>query len=281
MGKTITTYLVDGTPKGVQTLVISNRSMIAYNIPRTRIDVLNEAERTELRTPAFYILIGQDESGEQKAYIGETENFNQRVRDHINKKDFWQRALVFVSRAGDKTKADVQYLEMRAIELAKQAKQFLLDDNKQSPRKPTLTESQRSTDDEYFEDISFVVSFMGYPLFEETKVTKATPKFFVRESGIEAIGIYNESGMTVLEGSRIAGKTVPSYKQVEKSAKMLSECCEKEGEFFVLRRSLSFPSPSAASVFCLGRSSNGWTAWKRGSDKKTLDEVYRKASQED
>lgn len=26
MGKTITTYLIDGTPKGVQTVVISNRT---------------------------------------------------------------------------------------------------------------------------------------------------------------------------------------------------------------------------------------------------------------
>ena len=49
MGKTITTYLIDGTPKGVQTVVISNRTMIAYNIPRTRIDILREDERKEDR----------------------------------------------------------------------------------------------------------------------------------------------------------------------------------------------------------------------------------------
>lgn len=53
MNKTITTYLIDGTPKGVQTVVISNRTMIAYNIPRTRIDILREDERKELRTPAL------------------------------------------------------------------------------------------------------------------------------------------------------------------------------------------------------------------------------------
>ena len=70
MGKTITTYLIDGTPKGVQTVVISNRTMIAYNIPRTRIDILREDERKELRTPALYILIGEEESGNPKAFKG-------------------------------------------------------------------------------------------------------------------------------------------------------------------------------------------------------------------
>ena len=69
MGKTITTYLIDGTPKGVQTVVISNRTMIAYNIPRTRIEILREEERKELRTPALYILMGEDETGNPKLIL--------------------------------------------------------------------------------------------------------------------------------------------------------------------------------------------------------------------
>ncbi len=36
-----------------------------------------------------------------------------------------------------------------------------------------------------------------------------------------------------------------------------------------------FNSPSSASSFCLGKSSNGWTNWKN-SKNKTLDEVIRK-----
>ena len=102
MGKTITTYLIDGTPKGVQTVVISNRTMIAYNIPRTRIDILREDERKELRTPALYILIGEEESGNPKAYIGETENFDKRVRDistrRISGKELWYLSRLPMTR---------------------------------------------------------------------------------------------------------------------------------------------------------------------------------------
>ena len=279
MGKTITTYLIDGTPKGVQTVVISNRTMIAYNIPRTRIEILREEERKELRTPALYILMGEDETGNPKAYIGETENFDKRVRDHINKKDFWQRALVFVSLAHDKTKADVQYLEKKAVELSLKVNQQILDENKQNPKNPTLMESQRSTDDEYFEDIRFVVSFMGYNIFEKAEVTEKSPMFYIIENGILAKGIYDDGGMTVLEGSKISVKESPKFRHPELRAKMIKECCcEKEGDFYIVKRAKSFPSPSGAAVFCLGRSSNGWSAWISNTDKKkakTLDQVYR------
>ena len=240
---------------------------------------MREDERKELRTPALYILIGEEESGNPKAYIGETENFDKRVRDHINKKDFWQRALVFVSLAHDKTKADVQYLEKRSVELALKVNQYTLDENKQNPKNPTLTESQRSTDDEYFEDIRFIVSFMGYNIFEKAEVTDKSPMFYIVENGILAKGIYNDGGMTVLEGSKICVKESAKFRHPEQRAKMLKECrCELEDDFYIVKRAKSFPSPSGAAVFCLGRSSNGWSAWISNIDKKkakTLNQLYR------
>lgn len=278
MGKTITTYLIDGTPKGVQTVVISNRTMKAYNIPRTRIDILKEEDRKELRTPALYILMGEDENGKPKAYIGETENFDKRVRDHINKKDFWQRAIVFVSQAHDKTKADVQYLEKKAVELAQEVNQITLDDNKQNPKNPTLTESQRSTDDEYFDDIRFVVSFMGYNIFEKAEVTEKTPMFYIVENGILAKGIYNDGGMTVVKGSLISSNVSSKLKNPENRSRIIAECCEKNGDFYITKRDIPFQTPSGAAVFCLGRSSNGWVAWINDTDKKNaqnLDQLFR------
>ena len=68
-------------------------------------------ERPELQTPAFYILLGEDEATKPKAHIGETENYRERVKDHDSKKAFWQKALLFISKDAAMTKADVQYLE--------------------------------------------------------------------------------------------------------------------------------------------------------------------------
>ena len=83
MGKTVTTYLIDADPKGTQYVFISNKICQMYVIPRSHLSILNK--RNELQTPAFYILLGEDEATKPKAYIGETENFRERVRDHESK----------------------------------------------------------------------------------------------------------------------------------------------------------------------------------------------------
>lgn len=148
MGKTITTYLIDGDPKGTQYAFISNKICQMFVIPRSNLAYLNEQEK--LHKPAFYILIGEDEVTKPQAYIGETENFKERVKDHDSKKAFWQKALVFVSKDEDMTKADVQYLEYRAIVVAKQSNSFVLNENKQIPKAPNLPEHQRDAMDEFF-----------------------------------------------------------------------------------------------------------------------------------
>ena len=131
MGKTVTTYLLDGDPKGNQYVIISNTICKMYVIPRSNLSILNE--RQELQTPAFYILLGEDETTKPKAYIGETENFRERVKDYDSKKAFWQKALLFISKDAAMTKADVQYLEHRAIAEAKASNIFVLNENKQTP----------------------------------------------------------------------------------------------------------------------------------------------------
>lgn len=78
---------------------------------------------------AFYILIGEYKLTRPQAYIGESENFKERVKNHDNKKAFWQKALVFVSKDEDMTKAGVQYQKYRTIDEAKQSNSFVLNEN--------------------------------------------------------------------------------------------------------------------------------------------------------
>ena len=56
-------------------------------IPRSNLSIINERE--ELKTPSFYVLLGESEDSKPKAYIGETEDFSLRVKNHDYKKDFW------------------------------------------------------------------------------------------------------------------------------------------------------------------------------------------------
>lgn len=100
------------------------------------------------------------------------------------------KALIFVSKDADMTKADVQYLEHKAIAEAKKANTFLLSDNKQTPKAPNLPEYQRDAMDEFFEDIKFLASFIGCNIFEVAQ-PKCEQLFFTKGRGANAQGFYN------------------------------------------------------------------------------------------
>lgn len=271
MGKTVTTYLVDGNPKGTRYAFISNKTCQVFMVPRSDLTYLNKQEK--LHKPAFYILLGENELGKPKGYIGETENFRERIKDHDSKKDFWQKALIFVAKDEAMTKADVQYLEYLAIQEAKKANTFVLSDNKQTPKLPNLPEHQMDTMQEFFVDIKFLTSFMGCNIFEITE-EKEKHLFYLNSRGSIAKGFYDESGFTVLKGSIIEFSSAPSFQRKERREQLISEYTSKADGKFILNTDVIFSSPSSAAIFCMGTNSNGWISWK---DKKgrTLDEIYR------
>lgn len=272
MGKTVTTYLIDGDPKGTQYVFISNKICQMYMIPRSNLSILNV--RDELQTPAFYILLGEDESMQPKAYIGETENFRERVKDHDSKKVFWQKALIFISKDAAMTKADVQYLEYRAIAEAKESNNFVLNENKQTPKAPNLPEYRKDDMDNFFEDVKFLTSFVGCNIFDIVK-TKEEHLFYTKGRGCNAKGFYHNNGFTILKGSIIAKSSVPSFVWKEKRDALLKEYTIENGDNLKLTTDKTFSSPSTAADFCIGSSNNGWLVWK-DKDGQTLDAVYRK-----
>ena len=272
MGKTVTTYLIDGDPKGTQYAFISNKMCQMFVVARPNLSYLNTQKK--LQKPAFYILLGEDESTKPQAYIGETENFKERVKDHDSKKAFWQKALIFVSKDADMTKVDVQYLEYKAIAEAKKANAFVLSDNKQIPKAPNLPEHQQDSIDEFFEDVKFLASFIGCNIFEVSQ-PKEEHLFYTKGRGCNAKGFYSSDGFTVLKGSIVAPTMVPSFNWKEKREKMLQDYTANENGILVLTSDKTFSSPSTAADFCIGSSNNGWLVWK-DKDGNTLDSVYRK-----
>lgn len=215
---------------------------------------------------------------ENRAYVGETENFIERVKDHDSKKDFWNEAISFSAKDNYLTKADVQYLEYLAINQIKKADRFKLEENKQNPKAPNLQEHQRDSVLEFFEDIKLLSSFLGYKLFEVVEEKTKNLFYCKNTKGTDAKGFYDENGFTVLSGSQICKETTKSF-IFKGSAAMdrksyLDKFCKDVGESFLIKKNIIFKSPSSASTFCLGMRSNGWTSWK-DKNGKTLDEKFR------
>ena len=272
MGKTVTTYLVNGDPKGTRYAFISNKICQMFVVPRSNLDYLDKQKK--LHKPAFYILIGEDEMAKPQAYIGETENFRERVKDHDQRKTFWQKALIFVSKDADMTKTDVQYLEYLAVQQAKQINRYSIQENKQTPKEPNLPEYQKDAMDEFFEDIKFLTSFIGISIFETASVNQL-PVFHFKRRGANARGVYDGNGFTVLRESVLSKDAVSSCHAIARRGMIIKDySMTNENGNPVLTSDISFSSPSTAASICGGCSSNGWVEWK--NDKgQTLDEIYR------
>lgn len=224
MGKTITTFLIDGKPQGVRYDKIGNKVCQMYVIPRSRLDFLEEQKREELHKPAFYILLGETDDGKAKAYIGETEDFSVRVKDHNKKKSFWQKALVFISNRKDGLmKTDVKYLEHLAIKEAKAANRYDLSENSKKSEKPNIEESRMSDMDDFYEDVKFLTAFLGCDIFNSTelKADKNIHYFMMNARGSNAKGYYGDNGFTILKGSVIAEGETESYSAKDSRQKFL------------------------------------------------------------
>ena len=275
MSQTVTTLLIDDEPSGARYVNIENTVCRMYVIPRTRLEILNS--EPPLQTPAMYILLGESEDAKPKAYIGQTENFRERVKEHDNKKDFWNKVLLFVSISeGGLASGAVKYLEYCAIRDAKITNSYVLDENKQAPKEPNLPKTQKVPLDHFYGDVKFLSSFYGCRIFEAPEMKNQESLFYTKGRGSDASGFYNDDGFTVRKGSILSANSVPSFGWPEKREKMLSEYAEKlEDGRYRLQSDKTFSSPSTAADFCMGSSNNGWLVWK---DNKgiTLDFRVRK-----
>ncbi len=273
--KTITIFLSEGNPNGIKEVELSNRIIKAILIPRAK---LKESKQlSELEQPALYFLC--EKNGEQ-VYIGESENFYTRAKNHDQTKDFWEVAIAFIAKDNSLEKSDVKYMESVAVEVGKAAKRYTLT-NTTIPSRNNLHKFKIPIIEEFFADVKLLISALGYPVFDiiQTKDVSEAELWYYSARGGEAKGIYDENGFTLLAGSIFSPSETASYRGSEERAQVIKKHADTlDDGCIVLRENLTCNSPSYASCIVAGASSNGWTSW-RNADGKTLDEVYRAGSE--
>ncbi len=279
--KTITTFLLSENPKGIKSVWTANRICHCLYLRRHRKDLNFAQERKELNQPALYVLLGGDEENNSEAktaYIGETENFKQRITDHYNRKEFWNEALVFTARDNSLSKTEIKYLEFLAIEKAQEANNYELH-NKQIASFPHLEENMTHIVKEFFQEVIFLTSFLNFNLFDDYKKTPEEDLWYCNRKGITAKGTYDGKKFIVLAGSGIAKVEAPSLKGyrarlVEERTAVIKDESKSidKGEYYELQTHQEFTTPDYSASFCLGNNSKGWDHWKT-KDGKTMKEV--------
>jgi Domain of unknown function (DUF4357) len=274
-GKTIKLFLMDSAPDGRVICELSNWTGKAYRIPRGK--VKDCSNRDDLRGTAVYLLFGKPETSTDKAkvYIGEAENAYFRLITHVSEKEFWNEAVVFISKDENLNKAHIKYLESRLFEIANIASRYDVK-NSNTPTKSSISESDRAEMEEFIEYIKILVNALGFKVFEplvkQDSANNNDEKLYIKAArGADARGKRTSDGFVVFRNSEIATDTVKSYRE-KRLNKLRDELIETEiiikvGDKLSFKADYLFSSPSAAAMVIMGRSANGLLEWKDSSGK--------------
>jgi hypothetical protein len=277
--QTIQIFLPDGSPRSVKIAEITNRTVNAVLVPRTKLEYISS--RNELQSVGVYFLLGHtDNSTKPTVYIGEAEDCLKRIKQHHKSKDFWTHAIVIVSKTNAFTKSHVKFLEHVSIREAQIVNRFNTE-NENTPAEPFVTESMKADLMDSFDTIQILLSTLGYPLFDAVNKEMLTHSsgyiFYLTGRGIKAEGNLIEEGFVVYKGSQCKMETVPSCHEylVNLRENLLHDgiLSLEEGNY-IFTEDYLFSSPSTAGGVILGRSTNGWTQWKDKSGR-TLDDLKR------
>ncbi len=268
--KTIRLFLIDGSTSGMIQAELSNWTGKVYRVPR--ILVSSASDRMDLRGAGSYLLVGKDIANPTRdiLYGGETEGIAKRLRQHLDRKEFWQEAFAIVSKDQTLNKAHVRYLEYRLVEMAVKAGKASLD-NADMPVRPTISEPDAAEMEEFIENAVLLISTLGYKGLDEIlpEGHSESPVFAIQAArGANARGIITSEGFVVLKDSTMANGEAPSIPQgianLRKS--IMDQGIVQESEFghrFI--KNYLFSSPSQAASIVLGRSANGRTEWRTES----------------
>lgn len=283
MGKTVTTLLYDGKYNGPQMSILAGTNCKMYVISRQDLDFI--ANHDEMKNPALYVLIGS-ENGVPAAYVGQTDDFSHRIKDHDYKKPFWTTALAFMSEGSPMTSNEVKYLEFLAYEAAIKVGTYSTDENKQNIRKPTLKQWDEDPIRSFFENCRFLADFRGYHVFTKAKSPKTVPdqgsdpvplppKLFSLQCKLTmAKGYIDGDGFVVVKGSRIdpaVTKWLTDNHKDEARKAILSRNAKLENGVYVLDRDVRFDTAHQAGVFCVAGSINALKAWKDEDNRPLSD----------
>lgn len=164
MAKTIHTILYDDVLNGSRIVTMDNCVCQLYDIMRDY-DALIKDSKENLAKPALYVLLNRSAG---KAYIGETDDFSQRIASHMLKKEFWDEALAFMANDNSLTTTEVRYLESLSYEVAKAAGVYDLSENTQVPKRPYVQSIQEYKIKDFFNYVKLLTKFVGCNVFEKT-----------------------------------------------------------------------------------------------------------------
>lgn len=240
-GKTIRLFLVDGTPTGLIAAEVMGWTGKVYVAPRAQIAQLRK--RPEALGAGTYLLVGPDPDvpGRLKVYIGESDAVGSRLPQHDRdeSKEFYERAVVLVSKDENLTKAHAKYLEARLIAMARTNGSATLTNDTRGSLDVRLPEPDVADMESFLDQAQMVLPVLG--------LTFTQPVLSAAALAAKTA----QAGAATAAGGNGAGTTVTSPVFTLSVVGAVGQAQEVDGQFFLLAGSTSRK-----------QGVNAWTSYK-------------------
>lgn len=276
-GKVIELFLVNGTADSLITAELSNWNGMAVKIPRVELSSCNNDDITK---PGVYFLFCKEDDGSDSVYIGEAENVQERLKQHVrdyqSEKEtyYWNTAVIFVGR--DLNKAMIRYLENQFVQIARESKRYLVL-TKNTYQNTVLKDSQKAVMEEFIDNVKTLINALGYKVLEPLVQADLQSRkiddevLYITSGSVNARGMVTSEGFVVLSGTTVNETTAQSLSPgMLKLRKDLLDSTKVENLTPI--EDILFSSSSAAADFVLGYSASGPRSWK-AKNGRTLKEI--------
>lgn len=276
--QTIQIFLPQGVPHGIRIAELTTRIVQVMEVPRKLLKdfiAMPECRRVD---GAVYLLYGEDETGRGKVYIGQTGTLATRLDTHHKEREFWEKALVIVSKTSNLTPTHTLYLEWLCIQESQKAKRYLTENGNRGSKPHTPAPLQADCD-EIFDTARTLLATLGYAVFDPvlpTDVAESETVYFCTRERAQAEGTYTAEGFVVRKGSTVVAEINPAFARHNYHRLYLTLTeqgvlgPESDG-LRVFTENYLFKSPSAASAIV--RAQAGAPKYWRTADGRTLEEV--------
>ena len=277
-GQNIQLFLPGDDEEGVRRVQFTrNSKVVVYQIPREKLK--HTLRRVELQRPGIYFLVAPEDFRSGTVYVGESDNCSDRLSIHNGDKKAkldWSYAVIAVSMAIDK--ADVRWLEWYFQQEVKKAERYTMV-NPYNTKQPQATEDEVVDRMHDVEAIRTLCDILGFPFTAAHRPVVVQEQYMCKGPQAIGTGCPTADGFVVFKDSIARAELVKSTDStvVRRHAELLKNkvlVLDLPGSLR-FTKDYEFTSPSTAAAVVLGRSENGWTAWK-DKEGRTLDDVRRK-----
>lgn len=177
---TIRIYVPEGDPEGLRIIDRQSSPSKFFAFPRNKWDQIKN--RPELIGAGIYILSGYSKPEDElpTVYVGQADTIKNRIEQHLKNKDFWDKAVIFVSD-NKINSTHAKWLEHKLIDRVLKANRSIVE-NANNPQEPTISEAEQAEMQVFLTEIYQTLPLVGLRAFEVPKTVIEPAKEKINEA---------------------------------------------------------------------------------------------------